>query len=181
MSLVIELPWEPDLWLVFVRQSKHVAMANIAQNVNVLAPLMTKPTGMLKQTTWWPLLLFSKYMRGSHIATHVSSAAYEGETNPAWMRAAVDTPWLDVSATISDDGFVNLMVVNAHLTEDFDVKLDGIKPSDGKVKAYLVTGENWKVTNTYEKQNVGIEESDWEVQESRKFAKTSITLLRWKA
>ena len=155
-------------------------MANIAQNVNVLAPLMTRESGMLKQTTWWPLLLFSKYMRGWQVATHVSCAAYEGETKPAWMRAAVETPWLDVSATISDDGFVNLVVVNNHQTEDADVRLDGIKPADGKVRAYLVTGEHAKVTNTYEKENVRIQESEWEVKESMTFAKLSITMLRWK-
>ncbi|KAK3669659.1 hypothetical protein LTR78_010476 [Recurvomyces mirabilis] len=85
------------VWLnVFVRQSKFVGMANIAQSVNVISPLMTTKDGLVKQTTWWPLLLFCKYMRGWTVATHVSGGAYEGETELKWIRATVDTPWLDV-------------------------------------------------------------------------------------
>ena len=48
------------VWLnVFVRQSRWVGMANIAQTVNVISPLMTTEKGVVKQATWWPLLLFS--------------------------------------------------------------------------------------------------------------------------
>ncbi|KAH0293373.1 family 51 glycoside hydrolase, partial [Aureobasidium melanogenum] len=44
------------VWLnVFVRQAKYIGMANIAQSVNVISPLMTSKDGILKQTTWWPL------------------------------------------------------------------------------------------------------------------------------
>lgn len=32
--------------------------------MNVISPLTTSPTGLLKQTTWFPLLLFATYMRG---------------------------------------------------------------------------------------------------------------------
>ncbi|KAG9821712.1 family 51 glycoside hydrolase, partial [Aureobasidium melanogenum] len=43
------------VWLnVFVRQAKYIGMANIAQSVNVISPLMTSKDGILKQTTWWP-------------------------------------------------------------------------------------------------------------------------------
>ena len=69
------------VWLnVFIRQSKYMGMANIAQSVNVISPLMTTKDGIVKQTTWWPLLLFSKYMRGHTLATHVGCEMYEGET-----------------------------------------------------------------------------------------------------
>jgi alpha-N-arabinofuranosidase len=72
------------VWLnVFVRQSKWVGMANIAQSVNDISPLMTSATGIFKQMTWWPLLLFSKHMRGWRVGVHVRGEAYEGVTEPA--------------------------------------------------------------------------------------------------
>lgn len=169
------------VWLnVFVRQSKHVGMANIAQSVNVISPLMTTPNGLIKQTTWWPYLLFCKYMRGTTIATHVSSDAYEGETEPAWMQAACDLPLLDVSAVVSDDGMVSMVVVNMHLTEATEVELSGVTAGPGAVQVYSVTSEKWDVTNMAGKQEVGIEESSWDGSGKYKFPAFSITMMRWK-
>lgn len=167
------------VWLnVFIRQSKYIGMANIAQSVNVISPLMTTPEGLVKQTTWWPLLLFSKYMRGTTIATHVSCKSYEGETEPKWLRAAGDTPWLDVSAVAADDGWINLVVVNVHTTESFEVELEGI--SAAEVDVYTVTGDSWDVVNTAEVGRVRIAESKWEGKGAFQFPRMSMTMLRWK-
>lgn len=156
-------------------------MANIAQSVNVISPLMTTPDGLMKQTTWWPFLLFCKYMRGWTIATHVSSPAYEGPTEPAWLQAAAVIPWLDVSATINEEGWVSMVVINLHPTENFEVDVEGVKAGRGeKVKVYTVTGEKWDVTNTSEKQSVGIEESEWDGEGKFKFPRMSVVMLRWK-
>jgi alpha-N-arabinofuranosidase len=101
------------VWLnVFIRQAKYIGMANIAQSVNVISPLMTTKDGIIKQTTWWPLLLFSKYMRGWTVAVNVRCGEYEGETEPKWIRGTIETPWLDVSATINEEGVVSMAVVN---------------------------------------------------------------------
>ncbi|KAJ1299917.1 hypothetical protein OPQ81_005358 [Rhizoctonia solani] len=71
------------VWLnVFVRQSKYIGMANIAQTVNVISPLMTSRDGIVKQTTWWPLLLFSRFMRGWTVAAHVSCGSWSGGDEP---------------------------------------------------------------------------------------------------
>lgn len=167
------------IWLnVCVRQSKYVGMANIAQSVNVISPLMTHTNGLTKQTTWWPLLLFSKYMRGWSIAVHVSCAAYTGITEPAWMQNTVDTPWLDVSATISEDGWVSIVVVNVHPSEGFAVQCDGIEAT--KIEKYVITGSSWDVTNTEAKQNVGIEVGEWDGNGKCMFPRMSMTMLRWK-
>ncbi|OAQ89814.1 alpha-L-arabinofuranosidase [Purpureocillium lilacinum] len=149
------------VWLnVFVRQAKHVGMANIAQSVNVISPLMTTSKGVVKQTTWWPLLLFSKYMRGRTVAVNVRSGEYQGDTEPAWIRGTMDTPWLDVSAVL-DNGVVNLAVVNVHEQRDFVTELAGVEAS-GKVEVYAVTGPGVDAVNTEEKQEVGISESTWD-------------------
>lgn len=170
------------VWLnVFVRQNKCVSMANIAQSVNVISPLMTTANGIVRQTTWYPLLLFSNYMRGWTIGTHVSCPAYEGETEPAWLRSASDTPWLDVSATVSNDGWVSLVVVNVHLTQTFEVDLEGIRSAGGDVTVYTITAENWDAVNTEQEEQVSIHESAWNGQARFEFPRMSITMLRWKA
>ncbi|TLS29212.1 hypothetical protein PpBr36_00904 [Pyricularia pennisetigena] len=170
------------VWLnVFVRQAKHIGMANIAQSVNVISPLMTSKKGIYKQTTWWPLLLFSRYMRGHTVAVHVQSGEYDGPTKPVWIRGTIETPWLDVSASINDEGVVSLVVVNIHEEKSFSTRLDGVKQADGgDVEVYTVTGPNVNSRNTEEKQEVGITESKWNGKGPYEFPKASMTMLRWK-
>ncbi|THD00042.1 hypothetical protein EYZ11_000494 [Aspergillus tanneri] len=90
-------------------------MACIAQNVNVISPLMTTKDGITKQATWCPLYLFSRYMRGWTISVHISCA------------------------TLVDDGDVNVAVVNIHEKKGMETKVDG--PS-GEVSVFTVTGDS---------------------------------------
>ena len=124
--------------------------------------------------------MFCKYMRGTTIATHVSSAAYEGETEPKWLAAAKDTPWLDVSAAVGDDGVVSMVVVNVHQTESQKVEVTGTKPSSGSVQVYSIAGDSWDVTNMAGTENVGIKESVWNGDGVFEFPSFSVTMLRWK-
>ncbi|KZM28732.1 Non-reducing end alpha-L-arabinofuranosidase [Ascochyta rabiei] len=163
----------------FIRQAKDMGMANIAQSVNVISPLMTTKDGLIKQTIWWPLLLFSKYMRGHTIALNVKSPEYTGRTNPNWIRGTIETPYLDACAVAGEDGYTNLAVTNVSEEKDFEVSLDGINAD--KVEVHTVNGEHVQVTNTAEDQQVGIKESSWDGQGAFTFPKHSFTLLRWKS
>jgi alpha-N-arabinofuranosidase len=138
---------------------------------------MTSKDGLVKQSTWWPLLLFSKYMRGETIALNVRSGEYQGATEPEWIRGAIETPWLDASASLKD-GVVSLAVVNIHEEKDFETELRGVTGKD--VEVYSVSGDGVAVVNTAEKQEVGIKESKWNGEGSFTFPKHSFTLLRWK-
>lgn len=168
-------------WLnVFIRQAKYIGMATIAQSVNVIAPLMTTERGIVKQTTYWPLLLFSKYMQGQSLATHVRSAAYTGRTMPEWLQSTMDMPLLDVSAALSDDGFVNLAVVNISETQAMETTL----PVPARpVKVFVVGGNvnGIRDNNTEGSEKVYIRESKWTGGDNFTFEKHSFTLLRWKA
>lgn len=168
------------VWLnVFIRQSRYIGMANIAQSVNVISPLMTSKDGIVKQATWWPWLLFCKYMRGSALAVHLQSGEYEGATDPAWLRGKMETPWLDVSASVDDGGVVSLVVVNIHDAKNLITKVDGI-PEGVEVDVYTVTGERLNCTNTAEKSEVEVKESKWTASGTYDFPKASMTMLRWK-
>lgn len=169
------------VWLnVFIRQSKHLGMCNIAQTVNVISPLMTSKDGIRKQTTWWPLWLFSKYMRGHTLGIHLSCGLWDGETTPGWIRGVQETPWLDASATLGDDGFLNLAVVNISADEDVNVTLKGIM--SGNVQVFTVDGDGEDVLLEKDSKRVGIKESNWNAKDGTfSFSKHSLTLLRWKA
>jgi alpha-N-arabinofuranosidase len=162
----------------FIRQAKDVGMANIAQSVNVISPLMTSKTGVLKQTIWWPLLLFSKYMRGHSVAVNVRATEYTGPTNPKWIRSTMETPFLDCCATVGDDGWVGLAVTNVSEEKDFEVEIAGVK--EGKVEVHTVSGDNVDVVNVEGDEKVGIKQTEWDGKGKFRFGKHSFTLLRWK-
>ncbi|KAH8888320.1 Arabinosidase C [Thozetella sp. PMI_491] len=169
------------VWLnVFVRNSQWIGMANIAQTVNVISPLMTTKEGVVRQATWWPLLLFSKYMRGWTVACHVRAGSYTGPTNPAWIQGTLEkgAPWLDVSGSIDEMGVVSLAVVNIHETADLDTELRGVAGSD--VTVYRVTGSSVKAANVAGKEEVSLVEEKWDGKGRFVFPKHSVTMLRWK-
>ncbi|KAI9741363.1 MAG: hypothetical protein M1834_003080 [Cirrosporium novae-zelandiae] len=175
------------IWLnVFIRQAQHVGMANIAQSVNVISPLMTTKDKIIKQTTWWPFLLFCKYMRGWSLGVGVKAAAWtEGDTVPEWMRGTQEgnkggISYLDCSASIDDDGIVSLCIVNIHEAKGWDIDLKGVK--DGaEVKVYEVTGSDVMTHNMGEKENVGLTERTWDGKGKFAVKSKSVTMLRWKA
>ena len=165
------------VWLgVFVRQAKCMGMANIAQSVNVISPLMTTKDGIVKQTTYWPLYLFSRYMRGSTINTHTWCPSYTGPTEPAWIATTREIALLDVSAAVLDYGSVSLAVTNMSETEDYQVDLEGLPA--GSVKVFTVSGDRWDVVNKEGDEKVRIVESEWDGRGAFTFKRLSFTLLR---
>ncbi|KAF8249106.1 Arabinosidase C [Wilcoxina mikolae CBS 423.85] len=162
---------------VFIRQSAYIGMANIAQSVNVISPLMTTDTGLVKQTTWWVYLLFAKYMRGHTLGTHVCCGRYEGRTNPSWIQGTAEIPWLDVAACV-EDGWVSLAVVNLG-GEEMATEVRGVEVGR-EVEVYVVTGEELGDRNVEGETKVRIQESRWTAEERFVFKKYSFTMLRWR-
>lgn len=171
------------VWLnVFVRQSKYLGMCNIAQSVNVISPLMTTESGLIKQTTYWPLLLYSKYMRGKTLAIQLQCGEWKsGRTNPEWIRSTLQTPWLDVSAALDDSGWVNMSVVNISENEDLATKIDGISATP---QVFLIGGSecNGVGESNMKGGKLGIVEKRWHSMDGvYVFPRHSLTLIRWKA
>ena len=170
------------VWLnVFVRKSKDVGMACLAQSVNVISALMTNKDGITKQTTWWPYELFCRYMKGWTIACHVACTEYQGPTNPEWIRGTKETPWLDVSAAVDEDGWVAMCVVNMHREDSIYTRVHGLEKSKSGVQVFTVTGSGIDVTNMDGREEVGIQESTLDKKPSSfTFPKHSLTMIRWK-
>lgn len=187
-----------SVWLnVFIRQARNIGMANIAQSVNVLSPLLTTKDSLTKQTIYYPLYLFSKYMRGQSLAVHVRCAEYQDSmekavsadgTNFAWLNGMCDLPLLDVSACLGDavavDGeeegkYVSLAVVNASESEQvwpaFDIA-GGVRAC----KVFTVTGAGPAVMNTKDGEEVGISEFNAGDLSDYRLPKASLSLFRWR-
>lgn len=164
-------------WLnVFIRNADIVAMANYAQLVNVIAPILTSPNQVLKQTIFHPLSLFSNHMRGTAEAAsfalglHVDSPSYKGETLPKWIGGLRDShnlspkcAYIDVSAVFSPGdqlGRVAISVVNRHPTAEAVVAIKFFHyKAGGEYKTYSVYHRSIDAMNTFEDPtNVEIEE-----------------------
>lgn len=148
-------------WLnVFVRQADIVKMACIAQSVNVISPLITSPTGLFRQTIYWPLYLFSRFMRGGvSIRDSLSSPTFSGETLPQWISSVKGQPKdLDASAVLhtSETGqkSVRIAVVNRSENSSYTVPVRvALAKAPKEVEEHELWHENVKARNGWGKEN----------------------------
>ncbi|KAK9470237.1 glycoside hydrolase superfamily [Dipodascopsis tothii] len=176
---------------VFVRQAESVGMANIAQCVNVIAPIMTSPDGLFLQTTYFPFRLFSNYMRGNSLNVHVSTPVYHGETDGnnltlKWLKGVEpNLTLLDVSAVAKVENGQDVLyvaVVNRSETDDATtaIKVDGTVAPAGAYR-WTLYHDNIRATNTFASPNeVAVTEEAVSFANGSKvaFPKHSFTLLK---
>src|SRR4029077_17044388 len=75
----------------FVNHAHVVKMANMAQLVNVIAPIFSNDQGIFLQTIYYPLQLFAANARGKALDLLVQSPKYK-------CARFDDVPYLDASA-----------------------------------------------------------------------------------
>lgn len=91
---------------VFFRHADVVKMANLAQMVNVIAPIMTSREGLFLQPTYFPIVEYGKQRGNLSLDAWVSGPTYTIAPSP------VPIQYLDVSATYAPatrDLFVNVL------------------------------------------------------------------------
>ena len=127
------------------RNCRMVRLANLAQLVNVIAPMYTTPEGLLLRTIYYPLELYAN--RSGNIALDVLAVSPSFET-----RNFGPQKYLDVSATF-DEGKrrVTLAVVNRRKEGDVvgSIDLAGVRAKPGG-RAFIITGANPDAQNTFE-------------------------------
>ena len=143
---------------VFIRNADIVKMANMAQLVNVIAPVFAESNGMFKQTIYYPLELFAKNMHGKSLDLFVDCPGYDTDEFYLGLGEAKtkqeNVPYLDVSATYNN-GEVVMCVVNRN--KDQAIKTD-ILCQTGQfadvLKVYEVNGPDVKSANDFGVENV---------------------------
>jgi alpha-N-arabinofuranosidase len=127
------------------RNCRAVGLANLAQLVNVIAPMSTSPEGLLLRTTYYPLELYAN--RSGPIALEVPAASPRFETRNFGAQ-----DYLDTSATFDDEKRrVTLAVVNRRREGDVvgTVELLGSRAKPGG-RAWVITGANPDAANTFQ-------------------------------
>ena len=104
---------------VFIRYCKTVRLANLAQMVNVIAPIFTSPSGLFLQTIYHPLRLYAEHTQAIALDACVDCGTYDltpaAEVPSTDHRVADLGPFklLDVAATRDAAGqLVTVAVVN---------------------------------------------------------------------
>jgi alpha-N-arabinofuranosidase len=126
----------------FVNHSHIVKIANLAQLVNVIAPIFTNEQGMFLQTIYYPLALFANNTKGKALELFVESPKY---TSKRYGEIA----HLDTSAGY-DNGTLVLNVVNRHKDQTVEAEFElEDKQFSGGVEIAEVSGPDLKTENTF--------------------------------
>src|ERR1039457_403055 len=136
-----------------MRQSDRVKVACLAQIVNVIAPLVTNETGVLRQTTYYPYSWALKYARGQVLDLSVTSETYP--IKPDGLQADLawggDVPFVDVTATSDPQNKqVCVFMLNRDLESERELVLDWRDVTPSRVLACeTLTGPDLKAINTF--------------------------------
>lgn len=137
----------------FLRNADVVKMANLAQLVNVIAPMMVTNDKLWLQTTYFPLQLFANNCFGKSISTFVDCSTY----NTADYKSV---PYLDVSGVYNDSTKELIInVVNRHLDKPIATTIENqFGRLANKATVYEINSANITDENTVNQQKVNTAE-----------------------
>jgi alpha-N-arabinofuranosidase len=129
----------------FVRRADVVKIACLAQIVNVIAPILTRRDGLLRQTIYHPFVQLASHAAGLSLRPLVDSPLYRA-------GARGDVPVLDLSATYDPDcGTACVFLVNRDRQRALPTTL---RFADARVAGLLgaevLAGPDLKQANTWE-------------------------------
>ena len=127
-----------------IRNADRVKIACLAQLVNVIAPIMTNPDGMFRQTIFYPYSWALRYAKGAVLNLLVESASYA-------VPGLDSVPYVDVSGTLDDPaGTATIFALNRDLSKPQKVEFEWQDRSPSKVvAAWLLTGDDLKAANSF--------------------------------
>jgi alpha-N-arabinofuranosidase len=133
----------------FFRHADVVKMANLAQLVNVIAPMFTNPEGMYFQTIYFPIAEYAKQRGNQSLDVQVESPTYRPDKGR-------ELGYLDVSATYDPKTrkvFVN--VLNRSEKTDIAARIDNVAGAPkGPVSVWELNHPDLKATHTFGKDTV---------------------------
>jgi alpha-N-arabinofuranosidase len=131
----------------FIRHADVVKIANIAQIVNVIAPLQTRGDELLTQSIFYPFEMYSKRREGVSLQPTVVGPAYEGKTNG-------EACYIDASAILGEDR-LHIFATNRSLDEPAIVHIElADRLIAGLDSAEILTHHDPKAANSFEQPDV---------------------------
>jgi alpha-L-arabinofuranosidase len=133
----------------FFRHADVVKLANLAQLVNVIAPIYTSPEGMYLQTIYFPIAEYAKQRGNQSLDVRVDSPQYRPDKGR-------ELGYLDVSATYDPKArqvFVN--VLNRSEKTDITARVENVAGApSGPVSVWELNHPDLKATHTFGKDQV---------------------------
>ncbi len=128
-----------------IRNADRIKIACLAQLVNVIAPLVTNPKGLLRQTIYYPYSWALQSARGTVLNVLVESPMYE-------VSGMGQVSYLDVAGTLDpNDGKVSMFMLNRDLNKARTVEINWQGHVPGNVLGSTVlTGNDLKAFNSFE-------------------------------
>ncbi len=131
----------------FVNHAHIVKIANMAQLVNVIAPIFTNEKGLFLQTIYYPLQLFANNTKGKALELLVDAPVYK-------TKRFDGVSYLDASAGY-DNGSLVINVVNRHKDQPIEAEfLLEDKRFSGPVTVTEVNGPDLKSENNFDSTTV---------------------------
>jgi alpha-L-arabinofuranosidase len=138
----------------FVRHADSVKIANIAQIVNVIAPVMTDGDRLLVQSIFHPFAMFAKRREGVSLRVSREGPVFSGRVNGT-------APLIDSSAVLNGDQ-LSVFMVNRHAARQAPVV---VELADCRITAVedaeILTGPGPRAANTWEQPGlIGVQPFD---------------------
>ena len=131
----------------FIRHADVVKIANVAQIVNVIAPILTRGHESLIQSIFYPFEMFSRRRDGISLRPVVTGPSYEGKTNGI-------TQYIDASAILQERQ-LHIFITNRHVDEAARVQINLADQNIATlVSGELLTGPDAKAVNSFEHPNI---------------------------
>jgi alpha-L-arabinofuranosidase len=138
-----------------LRKSDRVRLACLAQILNVIAPLMTNKTSVLRQSIYYPYAWALQYAKGRVIDLRVDSETYPISAKGLREDFARDdqVPFLDVAVTVdAQAGQAAVFMLNRDLDAERELVLDWREPTPTRVlTCQTLTGTDLKAFNTFDR------------------------------
>ncbi len=145
-----------------IRNSDRVRVACLAQLVNVIAPIATNESGILRHTIYYPYAWALKYARGRALSILLDGPGYEVPALGRPIESAGlplpgfgSVPWVDIAATVdAENKTAALFLFNRNLDKPQEVEVVWRDVSPNSVKEFLtMTGPDLKAGNTFADPN----------------------------
>jgi alpha-N-arabinofuranosidase len=138
----------------FIRHADMVKIANLAQIVNVIAPILTRGDDMLIQSIFYPFEMFSRRREGISLWPAVDGPAYKGRTNGG-VHVFDNSAILDRRA-----GRLHVFATNRSVTEAGCLRVDlADRAIVGLESGELLIGPDAKAANSFEQPDVVVSRS----------------------
>ncbi len=139
--------WVAGALNALLRNCRTVRLANLAQLVNVIAPMQTMPTGLLLKTIYYPLELYANRSGGVVLDVLAESPRF---ISHRWG----ELPYLDVMASFDEaKRRVRVALVNRRKEGEVvaSLGLEDAQVKAGSSRAFVISGVSPDAENTFER------------------------------